>query len=152
MKFDIKQLELTEELSISRDIVDFVDYGWCHAAEKQIPVFLFVPKDPDPVNNDHYHIELTKEKALVLKDWLNNYLLDMADFKHPDWVIEKLRNKMPIKNQMERQRRIAIVESNWYAIQERFVFFDMIFHYSEWTTLTPSLKLDECLASMERWK
>lgn len=74
MKFDIKKLELTEELSISRDID-----GYSYEIEKQIPVFLFVPKDPDPVNNDHYHIELTKEKALALRDWLNNYLLDMLN-------------------------------------------------------------------------
>lgn len=101
MKFDNKKLKLTEELSISRDIAGFVE-----EIDKQIPVFLFVPKDLNPSmrpGSEHHHIELTKETALALKDWLDDYLLDMekpcgkalkpdmADFKHPDWVIEELK-------------------------------------------------------------
>lgn len=48
--------------------------------------------------------------------------------------------------EMVRQRKVVKVDSNWFKIQERFVHFEMVFHYSEWIDLmdTP-ISFDECL-------
>ena len=48
------------------------DYNDNPSDEKQrYPVFLFIPDMEDP---DHYHIELNRKQARILRDWLNDYL------------------------------------------------------------------------------
>jgi len=78
MKFDCKALTLTDQLSVSLDIEGFPE-----ELEKTVPVFLFAPFDPtDPLREDdvfteqkdHYHITITKEKAVELRDWLNDFI------------------------------------------------------------------------------
>lgn len=53
-------------LSISWEPVD---------KESKIPVLLFSPSMNDSAN--HYHIEMTKEEAKILKEWLTLYLEDL---------------------------------------------------------------------------
>jgi|ERR1051326_1477300 hypothetical protein len=36
------------------------------------PIMLFRPADDD----EHYHIELTRQEAIILRDWLDRYLGD----------------------------------------------------------------------------
>lgn len=64
-KFDPKVLNLTKDLDISLDIDGFPE-----ELDKTVPVFLFVPKH----DSDHYHVMLSKEKAVALRDWLTDYL------------------------------------------------------------------------------
>lgn len=45
-------------------------------AKNRVPVLLFTPDMND--TNNHYHIELNKNNAKVLRDWLNDYLKDVG--------------------------------------------------------------------------
>lgn len=51
------------------------DYPETDPSEKRHPVFLFVP---DYDQEDHWHIELTRQEALELRNWLNDYIKDSA--------------------------------------------------------------------------
>jgi len=85
--FDSKVLKLTEDLEVSLDIDGFPE-----EIHKTVPVFLFVPKrerEPDMSPSwhpsfsfiedaEHYHIMLSKEKAIELRDWLSSYLWSIS--------------------------------------------------------------------------
>jgi hypothetical protein len=66
-KYDAKILSITpgpyDALSISLDYDD--------DPQKLFPVFLFVPIMDQP---EHWHIQLNREQAVKLRDWLNDYM------------------------------------------------------------------------------
>lgn len=65
-----------DNLSISWD--NFVNAAKNFALPKfkknRIPVFLYTPDMEN--TREHFHIELNKRQARVLRDWLNDYLKD----------------------------------------------------------------------------
>jgi hypothetical protein len=67
--FSITEIKLAVDqpfrnLKISCDIDNDVKF----------PVILFTPYVNKP--NEHFHIELTRESAIVLKEWLDAYIED----------------------------------------------------------------------------
>lgn len=56
--------------------IDNLSIGWDYEddpedASQRYPVFLFIP---DTEHHNHYHIELDREKAQILRDWLDDFL------------------------------------------------------------------------------
>lgn len=59
-----------------------VSYDYYDNEEDRHPVFLYTPHMEDLDSGGcphHYHITLTKERAKVLRDWLNEYLEDVGE-------------------------------------------------------------------------
>jgi hypothetical protein len=59
------------------DKSDNLSVSWDYDSNKddltqRRPVFLYTPWMDN--TDDHYHIELTRNQAIVLRDWLNDYL------------------------------------------------------------------------------
>jgi hypothetical protein len=62
-----------------RGAVDVFDISWDQDDENspKLPVFLMVP---DKNSEYHEHIELTRRGAMVLREWLEDYLRETSRF------------------------------------------------------------------------
>lgn len=72
------------EIRKQEDKVDCLSVSWDYRDDpedksQRKPVFLYTPHMDDLDKGGcphHYHIELTREQALILKDWLVDYIED----------------------------------------------------------------------------